>query len=580
MKALSFTSRSLRYGLLGAAGGLTYALFASSLGTTYDHRIHLLLAPVLLGLFAGVLGREEDRIRNQARTLDEARLRFTSLTHAVVTNRNWDVSFHDAHIPTCWEVKGCDKTECPVFGKQNMRCWLVAGTFCRGEVQGRFAQKLGNCAKCEVYLAAVENDPINQIGENFNSLMWVLREKEDMLTAANLELNNRYGELEALQEQTRQQADTDLLTGLWNHGHFQLHVKSRLAKAKQNQEPLSLLMLDLDFFKSVNDQFGHQKGDMVLKHVGELLMKQAGDGGYAARYGGEEFVIVLPGLDAPQAEKFANTLREEVKELARVVGLPGKYVAASIGVADFPYCASDSDSLISAADTALLFAKRKGRDQVAYFRDLSETELKEGDIDGLHSRLEGVSLQTVEALAEAVDSADRYAKIDSTTLVTVAKAMAGELGMDEEQADALALATRLHDIGKVGVPGSVLRKTDKLTPHEVSMVQRHPEIGQRILKEAEKIQELISAILYHHERWDGDGYPERLKGEEIPVMARIVGIMDSYRAMLSDRPYRKALTQAEALEELSRGAGTQFDPKMVKLFVKLIGTQSQFKKAS
>ncbi|MBE3066651.1 MAG: diguanylate cyclase [Chloroflexi bacterium] len=539
-----------------------------------------MLAPVLLGLFAGVLGREEDRIRNQARTLDDARLRFTSLTHAAITNRNWDVSFHDAHIPTCWEVKGCDETECPVFGKQNMRCWLVAGTFCRGEVQGRFAQKLGNCAKCEVYLEAVENDPINQIGENFNSLMWVLREKEDMLTAANLELNNRYGELEVLQEKTRQQADTDLLTGLWNHGHFQLHMKSQLAKAKQNREPLSLLMLDLDFFKSVNDQFGHQKGDMVLKHVGELLMKQAGDGGYAARYGGEEFVIVLPGQDAPQAEKFANTLREEVKELARVVGLPGKYVAVSIGVADFPYCASDSESLISAADTALLFAKRKGRDQVAYFRDLSETELKEGDIDRLHSRLEGVSLQTVEALAEAVDSADRYAKIDSTMLVTVAKAMAGELGMDEEQADALALATRLHDIGKVGVPGSVLRKTDKLTPDEVSLVQRHPEIGQRILKEAEKIQELISAILYHHERWDGDGYPERLKGEEIPVMARIVGIMDSYRAMLSDRPYRKALTQAEALEELSRGAGTQFDPKMVKLFVKLIGTQSQFKKAS
>lgn len=579
MKSLSIYSRSLRYGLLGAAGGLSYALLASNLGTSYDQRIHLLLAPVLLGVFAWILGREEDRIRSQARTLDDARLRFTSLTHAAVTNRNWDVSFHDAHIPTCWELKNCEKSDCPVHGQENMRCWLVAGTFCRGEVQGRFAQKLGNCAKCEVYLEAVENDPINQIGENFNSLMWALREKEDMLAEANESLNNRYDELEELQEKTRQMADTDLLTGLWNHGHFQMHIKRQLAKARQNRDPLSLMMLDLDFFKSVNDRFGHQKGDMVLRNVGELLKKRAGDSGYAARYGGEEFMIAFPGVDALHAEEFANKLREEIKELSKAVDLPGNYVAASIGVADFPYCASDSDSLISAADTALLFAKRKGRDQVAYFKDLSDTELKEGDMDRLHSRLEGVSLQTVEALAEAVDSADSYAKIDSSELVPVAKAMAGELGMDEEQADALALATRLHDIGKVGVPGSVLRKTDKLTPDELSMVQRHPEIGQRILKEAEKIQELISAILYHHERWDGNGYPERLKGEEIPVMARIVGIMDSYRAMLCDRPYRKALTEAEALEELGRGAGTQFDPKMVELFVRVIRSQGQLRKA-
>ncbi|MHB1390225.1 MAG: diguanylate cyclase [Thermoleophilia bacterium] len=579
MKYLSISSRSLRYWLLGAFGGLAYAMLALQLGTSYDQRIHIVLAPVLLGLFAFVLGREEDRIRSQARTLDDARLRFTSLTHAAVTNRNWDVSFHDAHIPTCWKLKHCEKDDCPVHGKENMRCWLVAGTFCRGEVQGRFAQKLGSCAKCEVYLEAVENDPINQIGENFNSLMWALREKEDMLAEANESLNNRYGELEELQEKTRQQADTDLLTGLWNHGHFQLQIKSRLVKAKQSRDPLSLLMIDLDFFKSVNDRFGHQKGDMVLRSVGQLLIRRAGDGGYAARYGGEEFVVVLPGQDAIHAEEFANSLREEVKELSQVVDLPGQYVAASIGVADFPGCASDSDSLISAADTALLFAKRKGRDQVAYFKDLSDTELEEGDMDRLHSRLEGVSLQTVEALAEAVDSADSYAKIDSSTLVPVAKAMAGELGMDEEQADALALATRLHDIGKVGIPGSVLRKTDKLTPDELSMVQRHPQIGQRILREAEKIQELISAILYHHERWDGNGYPEKLKGEDIPVMARIVGIMDSYRAMLCDRPYRKALTETEALAELSRGAGTQFDPKMVEIFIRAIRSQGQLQKA-
>jgi len=147
--------------------------------------------------------------------------------------------------------------------------------------------------------------------------------------------------------------------------------------------------------------------------------------------------------------------------------------------------------------------------------------------------------------------------------------------MEEEQADALALATRLHDIGKIGVPGSILSKKDKLSPEELAAVRQHPEIGQRILEEARQLQDVMTAILYHHERWDGKGYPEKLEGKQIPLMARIVGIMDAYRAIRSDRPYRKALSVKEALAELEKGAGTQFDPRLVELFVHLVRTEGK-----
>jgi diguanylate cyclase (GGDEF)-like protein len=340
-------------------------------------------------------------------------------------------------------------------------------------------------------------------------------------------------------------------------------------------KPLSMVMLDLDHFKTVNDRYGHQKGDEVLRRVGRLLRNEVHEGGYTARYGGEEFMVLLPEAAASVAIETADRLKGLMKDVARDVGLPESIVAASFGVADIPDCASDADSLISAADSALLFAKRRGRNRVAYFKDLSGTELEEGDIERLNSRLEGASLQTIRALAEAVDASDNYSSRDTTSMNGIVDAMARELGMEEVQANALALATRLHDIGKIGVSGTILAKKDKLSPEELASVQQHPEIGQHILEEARQLQELISAILYHHERWDGTGYPERLEGKQIPLMARIVGIMDAYRAMRSDRPYRKALSEEDTLAELEAGAGSQFDPRLVRMFVQLVRTEGR-----
>ncbi|MFA5808918.1 MAG: diguanylate cyclase [Thermoleophilia bacterium] len=574
MKTQVFKTRAFKFGIAAAVAGFLYAFFAYSVEARYGadyEAMHIMLAPIIAGVAAYIIGRASDRIHQQSEMLADAKKQFSDLTHSAITQRDWNVSFEDPAIPTCWEEKDCKSVDCPAHGRHHVRCWLVAGTYCRGEVQGQFAQKLGDCAKCEIYKAAIDRDPIDEIGENFNSLMWVLREKEEMLTGTNEQLQEQYGELEVLHQQAREMAETDMLTGLKNHAHFQEHLQGEVERAKQFKRPLSLIMLDLDHFKNVNDEFGHQKGDEVLRQVGMLIRQELDDNTYAARYGGEEFVIVLQDKIAGLAMKVADGLRRRMKFVEADVNLPEGFVGGSFGVADMPSCASDADSLISAADSALLFAKRKGRNRVAYFRDLADTELLEGDLDKLHSRLEGASLQTIRALAEAVDANDHYSAINTSKLTEVAAAMAEKLDMNQEQADALTLATRLHDIGKVGVPGSVLRKKEKLSPEELSMVQSHPRIGQRLLKEAEQIQDLISAILYHHERWDGNGYPERLKGEEIPLMARIVGIMDAYRAMRSDRPYRKALSVQQSLAELSKGAGTQFDPDLVSMFVELLG---------
>ncbi|MHB8793639.1 MAG: HD-GYP domain-containing protein [Thermoleophilia bacterium] len=539
-------------------------------GADYE-AMHILIAPFLGGLAAFVIGRESDRIRHQSSMLYEAKTKFSTLTHDAITKKDWNVSFKDPSIPTCWETKDCNSVDCPSYGRKHVRCWLIAGTYCRGEVQGHFAQKLGDCAECEIYQISVSRDPINEIGENFNSLMWALREKEEMLSDANSEMQKQYSELELLHKQAREMADTDMLTGLRNHAHFQQHLQWEVERSQRLNRPLSLIMLDLDHFKDVNDNFGHQKGDEVLQRVGKLIRNSLRGTGYSARYGGEEFAIVLPDMTAETAIEVADKMRRDMSIVEADVALPSGLVGGSFGVADLPHCASDADSLISAADSALLFAKRKGRNCVAHFCDLSDTELREGDLDKLHSRLEGASLQTIRALAEAVDVCDEYSEASASRMAHVAVVIAKRLGMNQEQIDALTLATKLHDIGKVGIPGSILRKKEKLSVEELSQIQQHPEIGQRLLHEAEQIQDLIQAILYHHERWDGKGYPEQLAGEEIPVMARIVGITDAYRAMLCDRPYRKALKPVDALEELRKGAGTQFDPKLVEIFVDLIG---------
>jgi len=526
--------------------------------------ITLLISLIVIGAYV-----TRQSLAEKAETLENAKRRFSDLTHKAIMERHWEVGFEDNFVPTCWEKKSCTKTGCPVYGKQHARCWLIAGTYCRGDVQGRFAQKLGDCSRCEVYQEALTHGPVSEIGENFNSLMWSLREKEDMLKEANAELESQNDELKELHRLAKERANTDGLTGLKNHGHFQRRLQKEVERAERYGRSLSLVMIDLDNFKLVNDKFGHQKGDAILKQVGRILSTEIREIDYAARYGGEEFAVIMPEITGPEAVEAADRLRRKFEQLYKKVEIPEYHTAASFGVADFPACAQDNNSLIAAADGALLFAKRQGRNRVAYFRDLSQAELSSDDIDSLNHRLEGTGFHTIRVLAAAVDARDQYDD-GRNDMSRVAAALAGKLNFSDDQREALELASRLHDIGKIGIPREILQKKEKLRPEEVELLRKHPQVGEQMLKEAAQIKDLISAVLYHHERWDGKGYPEGLRSDDIPILARVVGILDAYRAMLSDRPYRKALSVDAAIEELRKGAGSQFDPNLVELFTQCV----------
>lgn len=382
-------------------------------------------------------------------------------------------------------------------------------------------------------------------------------------------LRKRNQKLHQLSLMLEMKADTDGLTGLYNHRHFQNFLEREISRSLRYNEPLSLLIVDLDFFKSVNDRFGHQAGDEVLRRVAGIFDHVLRTVDYAARYGGEEFVAVLPGTDAKGAIALAERLRETAENLVVDVasGSGRPKVSLSCGVADFPSCASERESLIAAADSALLFAKRKGRNRVCYFRDITGADIQEGDLDKLVSRLQNASMPTIQALVAAVDTRDSYDRTRSRNVASLANRFAASLGLEENMSHALALAAQVHDIGKITVPERVLGKSEPLSESEMDAIRTHPEASARIIESASQIESLLSAVLHHHENWDGTGYPNGLKAEEIPYLARMLRILDAYEAMVSDRPYRAALTSDEAIAQLRQSAGKDFDPQMVEQFI-------------
>jgi diguanylate cyclase (GGDEF)-like protein len=328
----------------------------------------------------------------------------------------------------------------------------------------------------------------------------------------------------------------------------------------------TLLMMDLDHFKSVNDRFGHPRGDEALRAVAGVLRRNARAADFVARYGGEEFVMVLPGTSVRQATTLAERIAQGVREIRIDVPDPPA-LSISIGMAEFPGCGHERESLIGAADAALLFAKRSGRDMVADFSQISLVELDQAGIEGLAFRLEKADVETIEALASAIDQRDAFAGERARSVAAAAGQVADALGLDDAAREVLRMAGLVYDIGKVAVPVDVLNQRGRLSDEDMATVRRHPEVGKRLLESTMRLTPLLPVVLHHHERWDGNGYPGGLKGEEIPFAARVIAVCDAWQAMISERPYRGALSYEQAAAELRAGAGTQFDPQVVEAFV-------------
>jgi diguanylate cyclase (GGDEF)-like protein/putative nucleotidyltransferase with HDIG domain len=346
---------------------------------------------------------------------------------------------------------------------------------------------------------------------------------------------------------------TDPLTGLGNHRHFQERLERELLDAEQNGHQFSLCFVDVDDFKRINDLFGHPSGDSVLAQIAGSLRQN----GEAFRLGGDEFALLLPAYDESDGVQTAEAIVQRI-EMLRVEQIGS--VTVSAGVATFPNQAPNRGELIRLADSALYWAKEHGKNRAHVYRpDVVElAELRRL----AHGPDRAARFRAAESLAKAVDLRDTYTGSHSARVADLAARVATRLGLDREQIELARLAGSLHDLGKLAIPEEILRKPGPLTEPERLVLERHPQIGFRML-DSLGIEPVADWILHHHERWDGTGYPDRLPGTEIPLGARIIFVVDAYDAMTSDRVYRGRLSAGEALAELERCAGTQFDPDVV-----------------
>ena len=381
-----------------------------------------------------------------------------------------------------------------------------------------------------------------------------------LVTAATL-LTYLRGRVEKLLSRLTDAARTDPLTGLPNRVAFHEALENELDRAQPEARPVSVVVLDLDRFKRVNERLGLAAGDRTLRAVSSLLDESARRIDFVARSGGEEFAVVLPETNQHQAFLFAEELLDKLREMSAA---PGAKLSGSAGVAVFPDHGGDLATLTAAADRALHAAKALGRDRAVIYSPEVTNVL--GAVSGRRSVETQAHLATVLSLAEALDQRDSGTAKHSQTVGRLCETMARELGFDEDRVERLRLAGILHDIGKIGVPDSILCKPGQLNDEEMEQMRRHPELGARMLSSSE-LDDVREWILAHHERPDGTGYPKGLTTGEIPIEASILAVGDAYEAMTSDRVYRRSIGEEAAREELRRHAGTQFDPRVVDALI-------------
>jgi diguanylate cyclase (GGDEF)-like protein/putative nucleotidyltransferase with HDIG domain len=398
-------------------------------------------------------------------------------------------------------------------------------------------------------------------------------------------------------QKATEQAITDGLTQLKTHRFFMEALESEWRRAPRGGHHFSLIMMDLDNFKPVNDRHGHLEGDRILVAVARLIEARSRQSNVVARYGGDEFAILMPEGTVDQAEILAERLRVA---MAADPYLASHGVTASFGIASFPVHGAAPEEILHVADAGMYLAKhhkgncvRVASSTLASDKGLWEHQLIEAYLGVAVKRMfatgpeafnqyfqrfqqaaqkagdEGLSLlDTVTALAFAIDAKDHYTQGHSQSVSRLAAQMARHIGLDEAEVEEIRLGGILHDIGKIGVPETLLNKPSTLTPDEYEIMKSHAALGWKILEplKVKSIERIRRMVRHHHERYNGRGYPDGLSGEDIPLGARIISIADSFDTMVSRRVYKEGVPVSEALAELQRSSGEHFDAALVTAF--------------
>lgn len=380
-----------------------------------------------------------------------------------------------------------------------------------------------------------------------------------------------------LQERLRHAAITDGLTGLWNHSHFRDLLEREFLRTRRYGGVASLIMVDLDHFKAINDTFGHETGNAILKQGARHLERQVRETDLLARYGGEEFAIICPETTLEEAEQLAERIRRTLPQCVRSPDHPQLVARASFGVAgsDDPRAHSHVD-LVNLADQALYASKRSGRDRVTVasgnmpFVEVPDEPL--GEVDRLRKEIVALTMQTKElclqsvwALIQALEARDGYSAWHSRSVSLYTKWMVDEAGWSRPMRVATTNAAMLHDLGKIGVPDALLLKPQSLVPAEAAMMRQVPLITCRILEPLRVFETEILIIRHLREHFDGAGYPDGLAGQSIPIGSRLLAVAEAFDSITCNRAYRSGRSMDEALAVLGAAAGSQFDPEFVEL---------------
>ena len=402
-------------------------------------------------------------------------------------------------------------------------------------------------------------------------------------------------------EEVKKQAITDPLTGIYNRRYFEDNIVKEAERALRLKQPFSLIAMDLDYLKKINDTYGHQYGDLAIKTIANVLKKEARSIDIPARIGGEEFDLLLAGVDSKGACIAAERIRKSIE--SQVLDTIGG-VTASIGVATFLEHSDRIDELIELADQAMYKAKLNGRNRVEIAQKLNDSDWQKTAVDTFLDILAKKRIPVSENIAQELfnklqnihfsnkDSSDvLYSIVDiisqsynqmyktgtTKSKLILAVLVAKKLELPKEEVDKLKLAILLYDIGNIMIPEDIFNKKEPLTEDEKNIIRQHPIIAAReILKPISNIQDIIPIIEAHHENWDGKGYPANKSGVEIPITSQIVLLVDSFYAMTQDRPYRHAYNIDEILDIIKSEAGKRWNQKLVDDFISVVKHESIF----